>query len=135
MTVLQAYGMRLVLSGEIEKGAGLLRQAAAGYPTRPPILEFSLFLSAYLLGDDATAAYQARLFTNDDYPLLLVCRAIAAARAGDHAQARLTIDRLSALHPGWRDNPRQRLRRYIPSAQIVERLALDLAAIGFGGTN
>lgn len=134
-TVLQAYGMRLVLSGQIEKGAALLRQAAAGYPTRPPILEFSLFLSAYLLGDDATAVHQARLFTNDDYPLLLVCRAIAAARVGDHSQARLTIERLSMLHPGWRDNPRQRLRRYIPSAPIVERLALDLAAIGFGGTN
>jgi hypothetical protein len=135
MTVLQAYAMRLVLSGQIEKGAVLLRQAAAGYPTRPPILEFSLFLSAYLLGDDSNAAYQARLFTNDDYPLLLVCRALAAARVGDQAQARLTIERLNALHPGWRDNPRQRLRRYIPSAQIVERLAGDLAALGVGGTN
>jgi tetratricopeptide (TPR) repeat protein len=135
MTVLQAYGMRLVLSGQIEKGAALLRQAATAYPTRPAILEFSLFLSAYLLGDYNTATNEARLFTNDDYPLLLVCRAIAAARVGDRSEAQRTIDRLSALHPGWRENPRQRLRRYIPSAQIVERLALDLAAIGFGGTN
>ncbi len=135
MTVLQAYGMRLVLSGQIEKGAALLRQAAAGYPSRPPILEFSLYLSAYLLGDHVTAAQQARLFTNDDYPLLLACRIIAAHRAGDAEQARSTVERLTALHPGWRDNPRQRLRRYIPSAEIVERLATDLAAAGLGGSH
>jgi len=36
MLVVQAYGMRLVLSGQVEKGAALLRQVALSSPVRTP---------------------------------------------------------------------------------------------------
>jgi tetratricopeptide (TPR) repeat protein len=131
MLIVQAYGMRLVLSGHLEEGAVLLHQVAVSSPVRTPKFEFSLFLAEYMLGRDENAAFHARLSTSDDYPLLLVARAVAATRAGAHDQARQAIDRLITLHPGWRDNPRGRLERYIPASAIVDRLVHDLADAGF----
>jgi tetratricopeptide (TPR) repeat protein len=130
MLVVQAYGMRLVMSGRIEEGTVLLHQVALTSPVRTPKFEFSLFLSEYMLGSDENAAFHPRLFTNDDYPLLLVARAVTAVRAGAHDQAQQAIGRLIALYPGWRDNPRGRLERYIPASEIVDRLVRDLAAAG-----
>jgi Tfp pilus assembly protein PilF len=68
MSVLAAYGARLAMSVDLEKGAALLHQAAAGSPVRPPILNFALFLCAYLLGDDAAASYQVSLITSAASP-------------------------------------------------------------------
>jgi TolB-like protein len=130
MLVVQAYGMRLVLSGHLEKGTALLHQVAVSSPVRTPKFEFSLFLSEYMLGRDENAAFHARLFTNDDYPFLLIARAVAATRAGAPNQARRAIDRLITLHPGWRENPRGRLERAIPASAIVDRLVQDLTAAG-----
>lgn len=135
MLVVQAYGMRLVLSGHLEKGTALLHQVAVSTPVRTPRFEFSLFLSEYMLGRDENAAFQPRLFTSDDYPLLLVARAVTAVRAGAHEQARQAIDRLITLHPGWRDDARGRLERYIPASAIVDRLAQDLTAAGLFATH
>lgn len=131
MVVLHAYGMRLVMSGRIEEGVPVVRQAVALTPVRPASFEVALFVCAYVLGDDETAADQARLFTNNDYPLLLVVRAVAAARAGDAEQARRAVDRLTTVHPAWRVNARQRLERYFASSELVDRLMGDLATAGF----
>jgi TolB-like protein len=135
MLVVQAYGMRLVLSGQLEKGAVLLRQVAVASPVRTPKFEFSLFLAEYMLGRDENAVFHARLFTSDDYPLILVARAVAAVQAGAQDQARQAIDRLITLHPGWRDDPRGRLERYIPASAIVDRLARDLTNAGLPATH
>jgi TolB-like protein/tetratricopeptide (TPR) repeat protein len=135
MLVVQAYGMRLVLGGQVEKGAVLLRQVALSSPVRTPKFEFSLFLTEYVLGRDENPVFRARLFTNNDYPLLLVARAVAATRAGAHDQARQAVARLITLHPGWRDDPRARLERYIPASAIVDRLAQDLTAAGLLATH
>jgi hypothetical protein len=53
-----------------------------------------------------------------------------AAHAGDSAKATLLLRRLVALRPAWRDDARGELRRAIPAADIVERLARDLDAAG-----
>jgi TolB-like protein len=135
MLVVQAYGMRLVLSGHVEKGTVLLRQVALATPVRTPKFEFSLFLSEYMLGKDDNPAFHPRLFTSDDYPLILVARAVAATRAGAQDQARQAINRLITLHPGWRHDPRTRLERYIPASAIVERLVTDLSAAGLFAVN
>lgn len=130
MIVLHAYGMHLLFAGQAEKGALLIRQAAAMSPVRPAIFEFSKFLSAYLLGDNENVAGVARLFTTNDYPLLLVARAISAARAGDAEQSRRAVERLMTVHPAWRDNARQRLERCFPSTELVDRLMHDLTIAG-----
>jgi tetratricopeptide (TPR) repeat protein len=133
MVVLHAYGMRLVLSGRTAEGAALVRRAATLSPVRPASFEFGLFLCAYLLGDSDGEA-EPRLFTNNDYPLVLVARAIAAARAGNSAEAQQAVDRLLVLHPGWGSNPRSRLQRYLVSASLAERLMQDLTTAGLRET-
>jgi tetratricopeptide (TPR) repeat protein len=130
MTVLGAYGMHLVMSGELDKGKALLQQAVAETQTRIPAFSFALFLCAYLQGDDASASYHASLLTSETYPLDLVARALDAWRGGERDEARQTIDKLAALHPTWRNDSRGRLQRFIPSSETVDRLARDLAAAG-----
>jgi hypothetical protein len=103
-------------------------------PVRPAMFEFTMFLSAYLLGDNEKAIDAARLFTNNDYPLLLVARAVVAARSGDAERARRAVDRLMAVHPAWRDNARQRLERFFPSTELVDRLTGDLELAGLFAT-
>jgi tetratricopeptide (TPR) repeat protein len=134
MIVLHAYGLLLLIAGQPEKGAALVRQAAALTPVRPAGFEFSIFLSAYLLGDDKTATDVARLFTNNDYQLLLVARAVSAVRAGDTEQSRRAVERLMLLHPAWRNNARKRLERYFPSQELVDRLMNDLTIAGLFAT-
>jgi tetratricopeptide (TPR) repeat protein len=130
MTVLGAYGMHLVMSGELEKGKALLQQAVAETQMRTPAFGFALFLCAYLQGDDISASYHASLLTSESYPLDLVARALDAWREGDRDRARQALDKLAALHPAWRSDPRGRLQRFIPSSAIVDRLVPDLAAAG-----
>ncbi len=66
---------------------------------------------------------------------LLVARVLAAAGRNDKEQSGRLIDRLTALQPGWRSDPRQELRKLIPTESIVERLAADLARAGLGAVN
>ena len=130
MTALGAYGMHLVMNGELAKGQALLRQAVAESQVRMPTFSFALFLCAYLQGDDASASYHASMLTSETFPLDLVVRALDAWREGDRVQARQTMDKLAALHAAWRTDPRGRLQRFIPSPAILDRLARDLAAAG-----
>jgi adenylate cyclase len=130
MTVLGSYGMHLVLGGELEKGKALLQQAVAESQVRTPAFSFALFLCAYLEGDDGSASYHASMLTSETYPLDLLARALDAWRTGDRDRARETTEKLAALHPTWRNDPRTRLQRVIPSLPIVDRLARDLAAAG-----
>ncbi len=130
MTVLGSYGMHLVMSGELEKGKALLRQAVAETQARTPAFSFALFLGSYLQGDDASASYHASLLTSETHPLDLIARALDAWREGDRERARQTADKLAALHATWRSDPRSQLQRFIASPGIVDRLARDLAAAG-----
>jgi TolB-like protein len=129
MTVLAAYGMRLAASGRIEEGAALVSQAAERSPVPDLILNFTLFACAYLLGDDEKTAHYASAITGDTVPLALLVHALAAARAGDQAQARQIVARLSELDPSWRTEVHRRLQRFIPSAAIVDRIARDIGMV------
>ncbi len=130
MTVLAAYGMRLAASGQLEEGAALLSQAAERSPVPYPALNLTLFACAYLLGDDEKTSYYASAISSDTIPLALLVHALAAARAGDRAQAQQIVARLSEMHPFWRTQVRSRLQRFIPSAAIVDRLTGDIDMIG-----
>jgi Tfp pilus assembly protein PilF/TolB-like protein len=130
MTLLTSYGMRLAASGQLEKGAALLSQAANRSPVPSPFLNFTLFVCAYLLGDDERMSYYASSVAGDAVPLSLLVHALAAAKAGDQDRARQIIARLSEQYPFWRTEARRLLQRVIPSAAIVDRLARDLNTIG-----
>ncbi len=133
MLTFAEYGGRLVLSDEVARGMTMLRRAAQFQPILPSWHHFYLFLGHYLAGDLHEASYQASQITAEDYAAGYLAKALAAAATGDAARAREAIDRLIALAPAWRDDPRQELRRFIPNPGIVDRLGRDLATAGLGG--
>jgi tetratricopeptide (TPR) repeat protein len=130
MLTVAEYGGRLIMVGDIERGMAMLRRPSEYGVIRPSWHHFYLFLGSYLAGDAKEARYQAGQITSDDYPFGLLAKALVAATAGDAERARQALDRLLALQPGWRDDPRRELGKIIPRPEIVERLARDLAAAG-----
>jgi tetratricopeptide (TPR) repeat protein len=128
LMVLTAYGLRLAGSGNLERGMALLEHAASESPARVPAHYLAFFLHTYLKGDDANASLHASLLPKGT-SLALLARAMMAARAGDHIHARQIAEELAASRPAWR-NPRKTLERFIPSAELVDRLSQDLTALG-----
>lgn len=135
MTILSDYGGRLITTGEIDRGMGMLERAAQFGTVRPSWHHFYLFLGSYLRGDLQQAAYQASQITSDTYPLGWLARALAAHASNDAERARLALQRLAALRAAWRTDTRRELARHFPSREIVDRLARDLAAAGLNVVN
>jgi TolB-like protein len=133
MTIVSDYGGRLISVGDIERGMRLLQHAAEHGSIRPSWYHFYLFLGYYLGGDNAKAAFEADQITTPGYSFGYVARALAAGAQGNRAQASKEIARLVELQPAWRDDPRRQLEKSIPKAEIVDRLARDLAALGLSG--
>jgi len=132
MRAFGSYGQRLIAIGEIDKGMDMLMRAGDETGVRPAVDQFFLFLGNYLRGDEAAAAFHAGQLTSDTFQLGLLARALTVAAAGERAGTRAALDRLFALNPEWRDNPRGQLEKFFPAAAIVDRLAADLAAAAPG---
>jgi Tfp pilus assembly protein PilF len=133
MTIVSDFGGRLILTGDIERGMGMLRRAAEFGAVRPSWYHFYVFLGSYMSGDFAAAAFEADQITVAGYQLGYLARALSSASRGNGDRARAEIERLIALGPGWRTDPRGELARFIPNPDMVERLARDLAAAGLAG--
>jgi adenylate cyclase len=130
------YGIRLIVTGQYDKGTAMLKEASADSVQRPTWLDAYLFLAAYLQGDLATASRHLN-HASESYPLSLLIRALSAAKIGDRERVKRTIDRLNALYPAFRQHFRHELEKFIPSREIVERLAHDLVEANpeFGASN
>jgi tetratricopeptide (TPR) repeat protein len=130
--MITGVGFRLVLVGEVERGLALLRKAE---PYRSGISSwyaFTMSIGSYLTGDLATAAKYDLATITDTFPPGFVASALLAAKNGNPVRARQAVDRLVALQPAWRDQPRQQLEKIFHAPWMVDRLARDLAAIGLG---
>jgi tetratricopeptide (TPR) repeat protein len=130
LIILGEYGGRLVTVGDVDRGLKILAQSAGYGLVRPSWHHFYVFLGNYLVGNFAEAGFHADQMTNDAYPEGLVARALIAAHNGDQPRAQRALQLLVALRPAWRDDARGELRRLIPSADIVDRLARDLDTAG-----
>jgi len=126
------YGQRLIAVGEIDRGMDMLMRAGDEAGVRPAVDQFFLFLGSYLRGDNAAAAFHAGQLTSDTFQLGLLARVLVAGLTREREAARVALERLFALNPEWRDNPRGQLEKFFPAASIVERLAADLAAAASG---
>ena len=137
MRAIGSYGQRLIAVGKIDQGMDMLLRAGDDAGVRPAVDQFFLFLGSYLRDDTAAAAFHAGQLTSDTFPLGLLARSLVAGAGGDHAAARAAFDRLVALHPAWRDDPRGELAKFFPAAFIVDRLSAGLAAVsaGLGATD
>jgi hypothetical protein len=129
MRAMGSYGQRLIAIGKIDRGMDMLLRAGDAAGVRPAVDQFFLFLGSYLRADAAAAAFHAGQLTSDTFPLGLLARALVAGAAGEHDAVRAALDRLVALNPAWRDDPRGELEKFFPAAFIVERLTAGLAAV------
>jgi hypothetical protein len=123
MTIVSDFGGRLILTGDIDQGMGMLRRAAEFGAVRPSWYHFYVFLGSYMSGDFAAAAFEADQITVAGYQLGYLARALSSASRGKNDRARAEIERLTALGPAWRTDPRRELARFIPNPDMVERLA------------
>jgi tetratricopeptide (TPR) repeat protein/TolB-like protein len=126
------YGMILVATGRLDRGEALLREASAGTNLKPTWVSFYLFLVSYLKGDLTSASSYASLDVSDTYPLGMMARVLVAAQTGDRERAQRLAEHLVALYPGFREDPRRALDKFIRSPEILDRLTQDLAAAGLG---
>jgi tetratricopeptide (TPR) repeat protein len=119
------HGIRLVLAGEIDKGEALLREVSANkIVINANLVDFCLFLVAYLKGDHEGASRHANLSFSDRHILGLVARLLAAK--GDPARAAQIRERLFALYPAFRDDPRRAIAKFFPAAGLADRLVRDV---------
>lgn len=129
MYIVGDFGMHLIFLGDSAKGVALVERFLDNRQARSSRGDFALFLAAYLDGNDKVASFHAGQITNSRFPLGLLARALAAERDGEHARANRELDHLFALNAGWRDDPRGELRHFIPTPEIVDRLAADIARV------
>ena len=126
-----SYGIRLVGAGQIDKGQALLEQATTGnIIINPNFMDFYLFLIAYLRGDREAASRYANLSLSDHHQLGMVARALAAAAKGDQQRAIQMRENLVRLYPEYSGDSHHAIAKFIPSTEIVNRLARDLSKIG-----
>ncbi len=126
-------GFRLVRVGEVERGLALLQRAAPYRSGYSSWYAFTMCIGSYLTGDMATAAKFDLAALTDTFPPGFVASALIAAKTGNQARMRQAIDRLVALQPMWRDNPRRELEKIFHAPWMVERLLRDLSELGLGG--
>jgi len=123
------HGVRLVLAGEIDKGEALLRDASKNkIVINANLVDFCLFLVAYLKGDRETASRHANLSFSDRHVLGLVARLLSAK--DDPQKAAQIRERLVTLYPKFREDPRRALAKFFPAAGLADRLVHDLREMG-----
>jgi TolB-like protein len=123
------HGIRLVLAGEIDRGEALLRDASANkIVINANLVDFCLFLVAYLKGDRQTASRHANLSFSDRHILGLVARLLSAK--DDPQKAAQIRDRLVTLYPKFREDPRRAIAKFFPAAGLADRLVHDLREMG-----
>jgi len=122
------HALVLILLGETEEGLALMQPMTSGNPILPSRLRFAVALATYLRGDPREALAQAGATTGPLFPPTLMLQALVAAKLGDHAGARKTLDRLYAAYPAWRTNLRDSMHRFLPDAGMVDRIASDFTA-------
>lgn len=128
--VVADFGGRLVSVGEIERGMQYLQRTASGGSVRPIWQHFFLFVGNYMRDDLREATRHADEMTSENYTFGLFARALTAAANGNQDKAKSNWNRLVALRPMWRENPRGALERFISSPIILDRLTRDLMATG-----
>jgi hypothetical protein len=120
------------MMGEVDAGAAIVRRVAHDTNVPPARLDFALFLASYLKGDMAEASRYANRITNDSFVPGYAARALAALKTEGAEVARRAVDRLAAVDPAWRTDPRSELAKFITSPALVDRFARELAAAGLG---
>ena len=85
MLALGEYGGRLLMSGDIEQGMAMLREAGAGGAVRPSWHYVYLFIGSYMTGQMTEAIGYANAIPNDNTALGQVAQVLARGCRGQAA--------------------------------------------------
>jgi tetratricopeptide (TPR) repeat protein len=132
VVMISGLGFRLVRAGQIDRGLALLRQAE---PYRNGLSSWyaaTMSIGSYFANDFATAARFDLAAITDTFPPGLIATALVALKSGKPDHARQAIERLIALDPAWRDDPRRELAKIFHAPWMVDRITGDLAPFGLG---
>lgn len=119
--------VHLAFLGESQRWLEIIRQTSKEFTIGSLRLSFMLFLVAYTRDDLNTASRHAARMTNE-VPLGNLARALLFAKTGNRSGAQQAYERLVALVPAWRDDPRGEFNRIIPIPALADRIAADLAS-------
>jgi TolB-like protein len=135
MRIVGAFGIRKIAVGDIDAGMALLRRASGDGTVVPSFEQLFLFVGSYMRDDLERAAFHASQITSDTFELGLMARVLMSRRKGDGEALQAAVDRLVALNPLWRQNPRGALEKFFYADAIVGRLVADLSAAGLSTIN
>jgi hypothetical protein len=135
MRIVGALGVRKIAVGDIDTGMALLRRASGDGTVVPSFEQLFLFVGSYMRDDLERAAFHASQITSETFELGLMARVLMARKKSDGDALQAAVDRLVALNPLWRQNPRAALEKFFYADAIVDRLVADLSAAGLSTTN
>ena len=119
------HATMLILTGNVDAGLALLDKNAAKSPNSWIGYRLLKALGCYLKGDLNTAAAESKQIANPFFPPGLMLDALIADKAGDRARAQQDIAMLYQFYPGWQQNVRASVGRFLPEGPTADRIAAD----------
>jgi len=130
MNAVATHGSVLARIGRYQDAVYLLTRAEAETATPPKWMQFYAFLALNNLGRTREADERVAFFDGSNSSLYLTAAAIRAHRRGDVAAAAAAVSGIMRLEPGFREDPRDFLRRRGLADPVIDRLMVDLTAAG-----
>jgi len=130
LLILADYGGRMLLSGDVDKGMAIVRDAIGLGAILPAWTHLYLFVGTYIRGDLAEARYHASQLTSEAYVFGHLARALIAVGDGDLAAARRLVQAILSLQPEWQKDPRGEIGKMVVSPTITDRLVRVLEDAG-----
>ena len=121
-------GWLLVVAGDYERGVPLVSEGIRLLPVYPPWIHHALFLERFRAERFEDALAEARQF---DMPTLIwsfLDRAIAFAALDQREDARAEIDKVTAMHPDFVENPGRYIEWYVLDDTLAGAMAETLRA-------
>ncbi|WP_437586221.1 hypothetical protein [Sorangium sp. So ce1000] len=129
---LMLTGFLLALAGDWERGTAILRKHQGWTKRYPGAIHHALALDACRRGDYAAALIEAESIAPLHLAWSALDRAVALARLGRFADARVAAGELAAVLPAVTRNPRAVVSRVTADKALVDDLVEALALAGLG---
>lgn len=124
------FGTKLAISGQWDRGIGLVREAIRLNPAYPDWYRFAFFCNHYVKGRDQEALTHALLIDLPDYPITHMALAAVYGQLELQGEARAALDRLLTLLPDFADSVHDYIAVWNFDPSLAERLLEGLVKAG-----
>lgn len=130
MNMSTAYGYALIMAGNYAEGVPVIHKAVEISSAHPSWWDYTLFLGAYMLGDDDMAADATDALATSKRPHYIAARLLAATVRGQTDKAAALLGDLRTNHANFADNPRAAYVKAGCPQDMVDKLSAALARAG-----